>query len=97
MSLSKFARVQTDSEDDELQLFPPTRQRNKLRGVGTRRKVTFSSAVLRKPAKIVLVISIRVCAGYRGGYNRDASSHSDYVILVRKEQHLYYNVVTAAI
>ena len=42
----------------------------------------------------LLTPSIRVCAGCRGGYTRDASSPSDYVILVRKEQHLYYNVVT---
>ena len=42
----------------------------------------------------LLTPSIRVCAGCRGGYNRDASAPSDYVILVCKEQHLYYNVVT---
>ena len=42
----------------------------------------------------LLTPSIRVCAGCRGGYNRDASTPSDYVILVCKEQHLYYNVVT---
>ena len=42
----------------------------------------------------LLAPSIRVYAGCRGGYNRDVSSPSDYVILVRKEQDLYYNVVT---
>ena len=36
----------------------------------------------------LLTPSIRVCAGCRGSYNRDASSLSYYVILVRKEQHL---------
>ena len=71
--LSKFVRVQTDSED-ELLLFL---------------------------AKIVSVISSgssseSMCAGCRGGYNRDASSPSDNVILVRKEQHLHYNVVTGS-
>jgi len=96
--LSKFARVQTDSED-ELQLFLSSRQWKKLRGAGARRKVTFSSAVHRKAAKIVSVISSgssseSVCAGCRGGCNRDASSPSDNVIRVRKEQHLHYNVVT---
>ena len=96
--LSKFAQVQTDSEDEH-QLFLSARQRKKLRGVGARRKATFSSAVHRKVAKIVLVISSgnsseSVCAGCRGGYNRDASSPSDNVILVCKEQHLHYNVVS---
>ena len=42
----------------------------------------------------LLTPSIRVCAGCRGGYNSDASSPSYYVILVGKQQQLYYNVVT---
>ena len=96
--LSKFAQVQTDSEDEH-QLFQSARQRKKVRGAGARRKVTFSSAVHRKAAKIVSVISSgssseSVCIGCRGGYNRDASSPSDNVILVRKKQNLHYNVVT---
>ena len=96
----KFAWVQTDIED-ELQLFLSARQRKKLRGAGARRKVTFSSAMHRKAAKIVSVISSgssseSVCAGCRGGCNRDASSPSDNVIRVRKEQHLHYNVVTGS-
>ena len=75
-------------------------QRKKLRRAGVRRKVTFSSAVHHKVAKIISVISSgsnseSVCAGCRGGYNRDASSPpSDNVILVRREQHLHYNFVT---
>ena len=67
MSLSKFARVQTDSEDDKLQLFLSTRQRRKLRGAGARRKVM---AVFHKLAKIVSVIS-------SGSSSSDSSKSED--------------------
>ena len=59
-----------------------------------------SSAVHHKAAKIVSVISSgssseSMCAGCRGGCNRDVSSPpSDNVIVVHKEQHLHYNFVT---
>jgi len=42
----------------------------------------------------LLTPAIRVCAGCRGGYDREGGSLPSNVILVRKEQHLYYNVVT---
>ena len=51
--------------------------------------------VKAEPLQVKLLTPfIRVCACCRGGYNSDASSHSDYVILVGKKQQLYYNVVT---
>ena len=42
----------------------------------------------------LLTPAIRVCAGCRGGYNPEGGNSPSNVILVRKEQHLYYNVVT---